>query len=126
MFELDVPYQTKRLAAAIVLLIGMVLLPGSLCSQGAVQSGKALTLAEIRDGFARCEQRIVNLSVNSEAKVDNHFRSASGGPVPNGLIQDDAYDLRQNCIRPGSSMFPGESGRSTRHLSRRFEPTRVR
>ena len=98
MFERNVPYRTRRPAAAFLLLIGFVVLPISPRSQGFEQSRKATTLAEIRDGFTKFERRIANLSVNSTAKVDSHYRSASGGPIPKGLIQDDAYDLRQNCI----------------------------
>jgi beta-lactamase regulating signal transducer with metallopeptidase domain len=108
MFERDVPYRMRRLAAASILLIAAVLLPLSLRSRGAEESGKATRLAEIREGFAKLERRIVNLSVSSEAEVDNYFRSPSGGPVQKGLIQDDAYDLRQKCV---STWIVDASGR---------------
>ncbi len=108
MFERNVPERMTCRAAAIMLLTGMVLLPVSLRSRGAEQSGKTATLAEIREGFTKFEKRILNLSVNSESDVDNHFRNATGGPVPKGLIQEDTYDLLQKCV---STWIVDASGR---------------
>jgi hypothetical protein len=85
----------RRLLTAAICLLGSLLLAKAspLDAADPAKSERTFTLEEIRAGVKQFEQRITNLSVSCDAEVVNHFRSATGGPVPKGLIEDDAFNL---------------------------------
>jgi hypothetical protein len=110
MSDHSVECRLRRASAGIVVLLGAVVLPISLCAGAgdAAKSARVLTLSEVRDGVREFEQRISTLSVVSEAEVDNHFCDANGKAPRKGLIQDDATDL---LVRLDSSWLCRSSGR---------------
>jgi hypothetical protein len=110
MFDQNADWRLRRAGAGIVVLLGAVVLPISLCASAGdpAKPATALTLPEVRDGIRKFEQSISTLCVVSEAEVDNHFSDANGNAPRKGVIQDDATEL---LIRLDSSWLCQSSGR---------------
>jgi hypothetical protein len=106
----------------IVALMGALVLPLSVLSAraemaGSTKSPAAVTLAELREGVQKMEQRISTLSVKGESETENHFRNAAGKAPAKGIIENNAVDLLK---RISSSWVVDSTGRTWQKHSTRI------